>query len=131
MLSQNKKAKFFCENCGSEVPEDAKLCKKCGKFFISVRCPNCGKSGTSREFKKGCPGCGYAVNKSGFAGASTADKAKALSALLSGAGRACSAAKSSGRHHESSLPVWIYAVTFATLVAVMVGVYSCIKSPLY
>ncbi len=130
MLSQNKKAKFFCENCGSEVPENAKLCKKCGKFFISVRCPNCGKSGTSKEFKKGCPGCGYAMGKPGFAGASTLDKAAALNALLSGA--SASARRNAGSHkNDHSLPVWIYAFTFALLVGVMVGVYSCIKSPLY
>ena len=52
---RHKKAKFFCENCGAEVPENAKVCKKCGKFFISVRCPGCGKTGNSKDFEKGCP----------------------------------------------------------------------------
>ena len=67
---KNKKAKFFCENCGAEVPEKAKVCKHCGKFFISVRCPNCGATGTSSEFKKGCTHCGYAdVNSANGSGA--------------------------------------------------------------
>lgn len=130
MLSVNKTAKFFCENCGAEVPENAKLCKNCGKFFISVRCPACGKVGTSSEFKKGCPGCGYAVNKKSFPGASTSDKAKALAKLFSSA-RNKSAYSARKIQHESSLPVWVYAVTFATFIAVMIGVYSCIKTPLY
>ena len=42
-MEKQKKAKYFCENCGSEVPAKAKFCPKCGKFFSSVRCPECSK----------------------------------------------------------------------------------------
>ena len=52
--------KFFCENCNAEVRRDAMICPQCGRFFASVRCPECGFTGTHKEFKKGCPSCGYA-----------------------------------------------------------------------
>lgn len=58
-----KKAKFFCENCGAEVPSNAKMCRHCGRFFSSVRCPVCGATGTNSQFASGCPVCGYAVGK--------------------------------------------------------------------
>ena len=60
--NNSKEAKFFCESCGSEVPRNSRVCPTCGKFFASVRCPQCGKTGTNEDFKKGCPSCGYAVN---------------------------------------------------------------------
>ena len=56
-----KNPKFFCENCNAEVRHDAMICPHCGKFFSSVRCPSCGFTGTHKEFKNGCPQCGYAV----------------------------------------------------------------------
>jgi uncharacterized membrane protein YvbJ len=40
----NKKPRFFCDNCGSEVGQNAKACQNCGRFFASVRCPSCGYS---------------------------------------------------------------------------------------
>ena len=55
-----QKAKFFCENCGAEVPEKARVCQHCGKFFASVRCPMCGTIGSVSQFTHGCPQCGYA-----------------------------------------------------------------------
>ncbi len=58
-----KHAKFFCENCGAEVPPNAKMCRHCGRFFTSVRCPVCGATGTNSQFANGCPVCGYAVGK--------------------------------------------------------------------
>lgn len=56
-----RKAKYFCENCGSEVVSNARFCPKCGKFFSSVRCPKCGFTGDVHTFKNGCPECGYAM----------------------------------------------------------------------
>lgn len=127
-MVSKKDAKFFCENCGAEVPENAKMCKKCGKFFISVRCPSCGHTGTSSEFKSGCPNCGYAM-KGGYAGAEISDKAKALAGLFSGAGNeACR--KKIGQSSDS-LPAWIYAVTAVLFACVMFGIYSCMKATGY
>ena len=108
MANNNNSAKFFCENCGSEVPENAKLCKKCGKFFISVRCP-----------------CGYAGNKKNSHGElSTVEKAKALSRLFSNADSSISERK---QKHSDPLPMWIYAVTLTLLALVISGLYSCMK----
>lgn len=129
MFTKANAAKFFCENCGSEVPENAKLCKKCGKFFISVRCPNCGKSGTSKEFKNGCPECGYAVGKNNGSKKKTYNNAVALNQIFASAGRTGRVYEKN--RHDSSLPLWIYLVTGVMLVAVMIAVYSCIKNPVY
>ena len=63
---KKQKAKFFCENCGAEVPADARVCKNCGRFFSSVRCPACGATGSASKFAKGCPVCGYAMDSGTF-----------------------------------------------------------------
>ena len=34
---------YHCQKCGSEVPEDALFCSKCGEKVTALRCPNCGK----------------------------------------------------------------------------------------
>lgn len=60
-MSLQAKAKFFCQNCNSEVAANAKFCPKCGKFFAAVRCPKCGHTGTVKDFKHGCPECHYAM----------------------------------------------------------------------
>ena len=60
---KKQSAKFFCENCGAEVPQNARVCRHCGKFFSSVRCPVCGTTGSPGKFANGCPTCGYAVGK--------------------------------------------------------------------
>jgi len=54
-----KKPRFYCDNCGQEVGNDAKSCSHCGRFFASVRCPSCGYVGEDKLFIKGCPSCGY------------------------------------------------------------------------
>ena len=123
----NNKAKFFCENCGSEVPENAKVCKTCGKFFISVRCPKCGKTGTHEDFINGCPQCGYAVNgshsSSFFSNGSESEKKGIMRFFQNGR---ISNQKSAS---ESSLPLWVYIVTGVVLIVVLFAVYSCIKKP--
>ena len=58
----NKSAKYFCENCGTQVKADAKICPACGKFFSSVRCPQCGYMGTVKDFSNGCPRCHYSMS---------------------------------------------------------------------
>ena len=64
-MSEKKKAKYFCENCGAEVASNARFCPKCGKFFSSVRCPQCGFTGDVKTFINGCPQCGYAMTPIG------------------------------------------------------------------
>jgi hypothetical protein len=51
--------RFFCENCGAEVPLSARHCPHCGREFSQVRCPACGFVGDDSLFKNGCPHCGY------------------------------------------------------------------------
>jgi len=56
-----KKPRFFCDNCGTEVAQNAKACERCGRFFASVRCPACGYTGSEKVFSGGCPSCGYSA----------------------------------------------------------------------
>ena len=90
----SKKPRFFCDNCGSEVGRDEKACPRCGRFFASVRCPACGFAGEERLFAGGCPSCGY-------------------SAPPGGAARLADQQAPAG-----SLPVWVYIVSIAALLAV-------------
>ena len=130
----NKQAKFFCENCGSEVPESSKFCKKCGKFFSAVRCPKCGCTGHSSEFKNGCPQCGYAVGQDGKASyrntmndsSRTDINAKALEAIFSSAKKST---QPSNKNSDSSLPVWIYLLTGFCMLGVIFAVYGCLRMP--
>jgi predicted RNA-binding Zn-ribbon protein involved in translation (DUF1610 family) len=50
---------FYCENCGRKVPAGLASCPGCRQEFDSVRCPVCGFTGSSEEFKSRCPDCGY------------------------------------------------------------------------
>ena len=126
-MKNTKKAKFFCENCGSEVPENAKFCKVCGKFFSAVRCPKCGCTGRVQDFKKGCPECGYAVSnafvKEPDSRVKTEKKANSFIAFLNFNKK--NEKKSAAS--ETSLPLWIYFVTTALLLAMIFAVYSCIR----
>ncbi|MBP5603833.1 MAG: zinc ribbon domain-containing protein [Treponema sp.] len=102
-----RKAKFFCEFCGNEVRQNDKVCQYCGKFFASVRCPNCGKSGRTEEFTHGCPACGYAVHGTrGLLGLSKSRK--------------------STKATDGSLPIWIYIVVIAVLIICIIGLYGCL-----
>ena len=102
-----RKAKFFCEFCGNEVKQNDKVCQYCGKFFSSVRCPNCGKSGRTEEFTHGCPACGYAFYGS-----------KAKLGLHYN--------KSNNKNYDGSLPFWIYLAVIAILIACIIGLYGCL-----
>ena len=135
--SKSKEAKFFCESCGSEVPRNSKVCPTCGKFFASVRCPQCGRLGSNEDFKNGCPTCGYAVNPDsglergsyGIPGVS-ATRGKfgtgnrGFGSAVSGMFRR-NGAGSSG-YTESSLPFWVYAVSLLVLAALVICLYSCL-----
>ena len=133
--SKSKEAKFFCESCGSEVPRNSKTCPTCGKFFASVRCPQCGRIGTNDDFKNGCPTCGYAVNPDGetrhgnygigmFGNRNGAGANGYGTRGLLGLGRK-RASVGSG-YVESSLPVWVYIVSLLILAALVLGLYSCL-----
>ncbi len=129
----SRKAKFFCENCGSEVPENAKVCKTCGKFFISVRCPKCGATGSHEEFLNGCPKCGYAVGGNHYGGKTLASSEKKsapkeTSGIFRGFRRKNSFS-SARKTSETSLPVWVYIVTSLAFLAVVFAVYSCFRRP--
>lgn len=110
-MKEKKEAKFFCESCGSEVPKNAKFCPVCGKFFASVRCPQCGKIGSVSEFKNGCSICGYAMHSK-----STNVNSKKESYE-----------KIKINKNDSSLPVWIYICTFFVLIILVIILYSCLK----
>ncbi|MBQ9239438.1 MAG: zinc ribbon domain-containing protein [Treponema sp.] len=98
-----QKAKFFCENCGAEVPEKARVCQHCGKFFASVRCPMCGTIGSVSQFTHGCPQCGYAR---------TGTTAPARPRRLHRPRRRTAV-------NDNSLPSWMYAIALAGLIAVV------------
>ena len=130
MAGNKKQAKFFCENCGAEVAQNARFCGKCGRFFASVRCPVCGKTGPSRVFENGCPSCGYGgLDQPGVAGMSAAAAARMQKDAQSKGHfyvHKRSAAKKSGRPRgDGSLPVWIYAVTFIALAVIIAGIMRC------
>ena len=134
--SKSKEAKFFCESCGSEVPRNSKVCPTCGKFFASVRCPQCGRIGSNEDFKNGCPTCGYAVNPDSelargnfgmpgvFGKGKTGNNKYGVSGLL-GLSRSRSR-NVGGGYVESGLPIWVYIVSLVILAALCVGLYSCL-----
>lgn len=101
---RGKKAKFFCEHCGYEVPSKAKVCTHCGRFFSSVRCPKCGRDGRAEEFIHGCPDCGYAMKKNN-------QHIQYVNA---------------GKKTDSALPTWVYYFTLIILIVLVVCLYSCL-----
>ena len=134
---KSKEAKFFCESCGSEVPRNSKVCPTCGKFFASVRCPQCGRIGSNDDFKDGCPTCGYAVNPDGLAGRSSYNSASGkfghnrnkagrfgVRGMLGLANKR--GAVSSNTYVDSGLPFWVYLVSIVILAALVIGLYSCL-----
>jgi predicted RNA-binding Zn-ribbon protein involved in translation (DUF1610 family) len=65
---KQKKPRFFCDGCGTEVAANVERCPRCGKFFASIRCPKCGFNGDADMFSNGCPVCGYSAQLSNRAG---------------------------------------------------------------
>ena len=131
--SKTKEAKFFCESCGSEVPGRAKVCPVCGKFFASVRCPKCGRTGVSEDFKNGCPTCGYAVNpddfyagKYDYAFENINKKGKKNKNKSLASGKSSSNKYNNYYNGDSGLPVWVYVVTLVVLVGLIICLYSCL-----
>ena len=131
-MAKQKQAKFFCEFCDSEVPAKAKFCPKCGHFFLSVRCPVCGKTGSHEEFENGCPQCGYAFNGSPEEfkqSQKNAQKSENKDLNI----RNVSKRRSAGRKwispqynkkNDDSLPLWIYAATFLVFAGILIFIIN-------
>lgn len=123
---RKQKAKFFCESCGAEVASNAKVCTNCGKFFSSVRCPNCGKIGRTEDFISGCPDCGYA-NIPGVGPAykkQSKNKNKSYGNIFYDIFKT---KKTNSAAYESGLPLWVYIVSISVLVLIIIGLYSCLN----
>ena len=126
MKKTDKEAKFFCENCGSEVPRKSRFCPVCGKFFASVRCPKCGHTGASEDFKKGCPECGYAVN-SNVSLAQNKDSDDLFENHNESKNKIIlNKSKSNKSGQDGSLPVWIYITSILVLIIWIICLYSCL-----
>lgn len=140
MAKKSKKPKFFCEYCDSEVPYNARFCQKCGHFFLSVKCPACGKTGNHDEFKNGCPICGYAFdssvedfksrNKSLFSDAENMDelpkenrktRKNPFGTFIS------SVEEARSKRPEDALPPWIYVSTISILIVLLFVLFSLQK----
>lgn len=127
MKKTDNEAKFFCENCGSEVPRKSRFCPVCGKFFASVRCPKCGHTGASEDFKKGCPECGYAVN-SNVSLAQNKDSDDLFENHNESKNKMIQnkSNKSNKSGQDGSLPVWIYITSILVLIILIICLYSCL-----
>ncbi|MBP3772495.1 MAG: zinc ribbon domain-containing protein [Treponema sp.] len=127
MMARKQSAKFFCENCGAEVPQNARVCRHCGKFFSSVRCPVCGTTGSPGKFANGCPTCGYAVGQGQKIDAPSQKESRASrkskKALLD-AIDAQNPRTSRRRNSDGTLPVWSFFVILAILA---LFVFSALK----
>ena len=126
MTNKFKKAKFFCENCGAEVPQKAKVCTTCGKFFTFTRCPRCFYTGDAKLFTHGCPECGYALKN----GNQEEENTNSWGTSFADLGLVSDKPQKLKRFHfeETSLPIWIYVATILPLFFVICGLYSCLKS---
>lgn len=124
-----KNARFFCENCQTEVKGNARFCGHCGRFFAAVKCPSCGKTGASHTFKNGCPQCGYAV---GSSNSSSTEKSNSFSndknsSSKKSSNNGFSLSKLFGNsnskrekiYSEDSLPLWIYLVAVIFLIVIL------------
>ena len=126
MKKTDKEAKFFCESCGSEVPRKSRFCPVCGKFFASVRCPKCGHTGASEDFKKGCPECGYAVN-SNVSLAQNKDSDDFFENHNESKNKIIlNKSKTNKSGQDGSLPVWIYITSILVLIILIICLYSCL-----
>lgn len=100
MMLSAKGPSFFCENCGTTVPRDAKKCPSCGRFFANVRCPVCNFVGPEGIFVGGCPICGYS---------SSIQKNKYTNGIK----------KPSEGGIIHPLPWWVYGITLLAFIFVM------------
>ncbi|MBP5437353.1 MAG: hypothetical protein J6Y30_05155 [Treponema sp.] len=130
MAKSSTKAKYFCENCGSEVAANARCCPRCGKFFSSVRCPSCGHMGTVHDFKYGCPVCHYAMTEDDINGTSGGDEKssrdsrnkKSKSKVRNKSSRSFTPGKILG----DDVPAWLFIVSVIVLIGILaLVIYRC------
>ncbi|MDR0399702.1 MAG: zinc ribbon domain-containing protein [Treponema sp.] len=119
-----KKPIFFCDNCGAEVPMSAKSCPRCGRFFASVRCPECGFTGQEEDFVQGCPECGYS--------SSPARKPPGADPPRGGnskrrAPRSRIPGRTASREPALSPPLWLYLIAAVTLIGVLMLLYNALR----
>ncbi len=127
MKKTDKEAKFFCESCGSEVPRKSRFCPVCGKFFASVRCPKCGHTGATEDFKNGCPDCGYAVNSNGSLSQNqNSDNSSQNNIKYKNKIASKKLKKNNKSGQDGSLPVWIYIISILVLIILIICLYSCL-----
>lgn len=127
MKKTDKEAKFFCESCGSEVPRKSRFCPVCGKFFASVRCPKCGHTGATEDFKNGCPNCGYAVNSNGSLSQNqNSDNSSQNNIKYKNKIASKKLKKNNKSGQDGSLPVWIYIISVLVLIILIICLYSCL-----
>ena len=103
---KKEKPRFFCDNCGNEVSQDAQECSQCGRSFLSVRCPSCGLTGEPKVFDNGCPKCGYTVNAEPKSKEQKAPKKSKTEAEV-----------------HSGLPVWVYVVAGGMFIGVVAAIF--------
>ncbi|GHV85297.1 hypothetical protein AGMMS50230_09050 [Spirochaetia bacterium] len=96
-------ARFFCDNCGTEVKRATNRCPRCGRYFAFVRCPQCDFTGEESLFAKGCPRCGYCAAGQGKVPAWPAVKPRLVPA--------------------GKLPPWVYILAGLGLVLVIVVLF--------
>ena len=118
---KDKKAKFFCENCGAEVEQNAKFCRHCGRFFTSVRCPACGYVGIAAAFSKGCPSCGYADSGQNIKDSSDNQKDKSKHKKLNLSNQFDKSIKNK-KSGDSPLPAWVYLFTIGLLGGIVAAI---------
>ncbi|MBQ1833920.1 MAG: zinc ribbon domain-containing protein [Treponema sp.] len=129
----NKKAKFFCENCGAEVLSRARFCPHCGKFFSAVRCPNCSYTGQVSEFRKGCPRCHYTdpsfnnnaeemedVGSDGLKHKLSRKSKKKIAKAFEGYGGKAAAV-------SGDTPIWVLVLSLVVLAASIIGIFTMLR----
>jgi predicted RNA-binding Zn-ribbon protein involved in translation (DUF1610 family) len=112
--SSSKDIQFFCENCDTEVPRDAKTCPTCGRVFASVLCPSCGFAGAEALFKDGCPACGYSIG-AGF-GDTRGSRKKGADAK----------GFRDNKNPDVPLPVWVYVLTTAAFTGIIAALFFAV-----
>lgn len=127
-----KKAKYFCENCGAEVRSKARFCPHCGKFFSAVRCPNCNHTGSVSEFKSGCPVCHYTDGSFNNDGASKNETSDGLKHKLSRKSKE-KIRKAFGDYNKKNgvasgdTPIWVLVFSLVVLVVIIVSIFMFMK----